>query len=189
MTSLSSSQTEQNLLVAFLGESADQNRYFYYAKVAKKEGYIALGTAFEETALQERSHAKNFLKHLTAGELTMTASFNKTGISDNTENLIHTIATETEQNEITYPGFAAAAREEGFIKIATLFGAIAVAEGYHARRFQSFLDDIEGERTFKDDTPVRWVCAKCGYVHEGTSALEKCPACGHPKAYFQRTFL
>jgi rubrerythrin len=187
MPELSGSQTEKNLLTAFLGESADQNHYFYYAKIAKKAGYIALSTLFEQTALQERSHAKNFLKHLESGELTITASFNKGPIGANMENLRQALEQETLQYETRYPEFAAAAKEEGFPKIATLFASIAVAEKYHAARFRAFLDAIEQDTVFKSNTKVAWVCTKCGYVHEGADALEKCPACGHPKDYFERT--
>jgi len=187
MSASAGSQTEQHLLTVFLSESADQNRYFFYAKVARKEGYNALAAAFEETALQERSHAKNFLKHLEDGELTLTATFRKGQLTGNLENLKRAIAQETQQAESLYPMYAEVAKQEGFPKIATLFASIAVAERYHAARFQSFLDAIENETVFKSEEKVLWVCAKCGYVHEGNKPPEMCPACGHPKAYFQRT--
>ena len=187
MDAIAGSRTEQHLLAAFLGESADHNRYVYYAKVANKAGYIALATAFQETALQEQSHAKNFLKHLGTGNLTITSTFNVGGLGTNMENLIQSVAGETHQFETLYPGFAETAKAEGFPKVAALFSSIAKAEQYHARRFQSFIDAIENDTMFTDTATVTWVCAKCGYIHRGTRALDICPACGHPKAYFERT--
>lgn len=189
MSTLAGYETEKNVLTSFLMESADQNRYLYYAKVAKKEGYITLSRVFEETALQERSHAKNFFKHLEDGELTLTTTFHKGRLGTNMENLIQAVKRETEQFTSLYPKYAEVASAEGFPKIATLFSSIAVAEKYHAARFQSFVDAIENQSVFNDDHKVLWVCTKCGYAHEGLNALETCPACGHPKAYFERTDL
>ena len=187
MSTLAGTETEKNLLAAFLAESADQNRYFFYAKVAKKAGYIAIASAFEETALQERSHAKNFFKYLGDGELTLTATFQKGSLGGHLENLTQAAKRETEQFESLYPEYAKVAKAEGFIKIATLFTSIAKAEKYHAARFQSFIDALENESVFNSEQPVMWVCSKCGYIHEGNGAPEICPACGHPKAYFERT--
>ena len=189
MSTLAGSETEKNVLAAFLNESADQNRYLYYAKVAKKAGYVALSLVFEETALQERSHAKSFFKYLEDGKLTINTTFHKGQLGDNMENLIQAVERETEQYTTLYPKYAEVAKTEGFPKIATLFSSIARAERYHAARFRSFIDAIERGTVFKDDRKVMWVCSKCGYVHEGSSALETCPACGHPKAYFERTDL
>ena len=189
MPSVQGSRTEQNLLTAFLEESADQNRYLYFAKVAKKEGYIAISSAFEETAMQERSHAKNFFKHLGEGELVLNTSFNMGRIGTTMENLTQSVRAERRQYEILYAGFEAIARDEGLLQIGRLFHSIAVAEKYHAAKFQSFIDAIEKEAIFNNDESTSWVCTKCGYVHHGKSALEKCPACGHPKAYFERTTL
>jgi rubrerythrin len=187
MSSINGTRTEQHLVTAFLNESADQNRYFFFSKIAKKEGYIELATAFEETALQERSHAKNFLKHLGPFEGSVDEVFKMGPLGTNIENLRQAVANEREQHEVRYPNFAAVARDEGFGAVAVLFSAIAKAEHYHEQRFRRFISSIEGESVFKSDAPVTWVCAKCGYIHQGTEALPKCPACGHPRAYFQRT--
>jgi rubrerythrin len=156
---LRGSKTEKNLLGAFAGESQARNRYTYFASAAKKEGYEQISKIFEETSNQEKEHAKRFLKAAAAGE--------------------------HEEWSGLYPSFAKTAREEGFEDIAKTFEAILIAEKQHEKRYLDLAKNIENGKVFKKDQPVKWRCLNCGYVHEGTEALDSCPACIHPKAYFE----
>ena len=178
-------QTEKNLLTAFAGESQARNRYSYFAGKAKKEGYEQISTIFEETANQEKEHAKRLFKLLEGGEVEISASFPAGVIGTTLENLKASAAGENHEHLHMYPGFAKTAREEGLEDIAKIFEAIAVAEKQHEKRYLALAYNIETGRVFKKDKEVMWRCRNCGYVHYGKEAPEKCPACDHPQAYFE----
>jgi rubrerythrin len=182
---LKGSQTEKNLLTAFAGESQARNRYLFYAKQAKKEGYEQIRAIFEETAEQEGSHAKLLFRHLEGGEVQVKASF-PAGVIDSTlENLQQAVSGEAYENREMYPGFAVTAEQEGFRQVAGLFKLLAHAEQYHEKRFRKLAERIAHDTLFKREAPTAWVCRKCGYIHEGTEPPEICPLCRHPKAYFE----
>ena len=185
MASLKGTQTEKNLLTAFAGESQARNRYTYFASKAKKEGYVQIAAIFEETANQEKEHAKRLFKFLEGGEVEITGSFPAGVIGTTLENLKASAAGENYEHSTMYPEFAKTAREEGFEEIACVFEAIAVAEKYHEERYKALAENIEAGKIFKKDQPVRWRCRNCGYIHEGTEPPEQCPACAHPKGYFE----
>jgi len=178
-------KTEKNLLTAFAGESQARNRYSYFAGKAKKEGYEQISTIFEETANQEKEHAKRLFKLLEGGEVEISASFPAGVIGTTLENLKASAAGENHEHLHMYPGFAKTAREEGLEDIAKIFEAIAVAEKQHEKRYLALAYNIETGRVFKKDKEVMWRCRNCGYVHYGKEAPEKCPACDHPQAYFE----
>ncbi|WGS65266.1 rubrerythrin [Marinitoga aeolica] len=178
------SRTERNLLIAFAGESQARNRYDFFAGVAKKEGYIKIQKVFLELAENERSHAKNFFKHLEGGDLKIEATFPAGKIGNTVENLKMAIEGETYEYTELYPKFARIAEEEGFKNISILFKSIAVAEKHHAETLKELLEELEKESIFKSQDKVLWKCEKCGYIMEGYEPPEKCPACNHPKAYF-----
>jgi len=182
---LKGSQTEKNLLAAFAGESQARNRYAYFASQAKKEGYEQIRAIFEETANQEKEHAKRQFKFLEGGEVEIAAAFPAGVIGSTLENLKAAAAGEHYETTQMYPQFAQTAEKEGFGEIAEVFRNIAVAEKRHEERYSALAKNIEQGRVFKKDAPVRWVCRNCGYVHEGAEAPEKCPACAHPQAYFE----
>jgi len=183
--SIKGTQTEKNILAAFAGESQARNRYTYYAKQADKEGFKQIAAIFEETADQEREHAKRLFKLLPGGEVEITASFPAGIIGTTSANLRDAAAGEQHECSSMYPDFAATARSEGFPEIAQLFSAIAVAERYHEKRYRALLANIENERVFKRDQPVIWRCRNCGWLHEGTEAPDCCDACAHPRAHFE----
>ena len=158
---LKGSQTERNLLTAFAGESQARNRYTFYASQAKKEGLVQISSIFEETADQEKEHAKRLFKFLAAA------------------------SGEHYEHTEMYPGFADVARKEGFDAIATVFEKIAVAEKQHEKRYRDLAGNIQTGRVFKRDNVVIWRCRNCGYLHEGTEAPDVCPACAHPQAHFE----
>lgn len=185
MANLQGSQTEKNILTAFAGESQARNRYTYFASKAKKEGYVQIAAIFEETANQEKEHAKRLFKLLKGGEVAITAVFPAGVIGSTIENLKESAAGENHEHTIMYPEFAKTAREEGFDAIAMIFESIAVAEKQHEKRYNDLAANIEADSVFKKDQPVTWRCRNCGYIHEGAEALEICPACAHPKAYFE----
>jgi rubrerythrin len=183
--SLKGTKTEKNILTAFCGESQARNRYTYFASQAKKEGYEQTSAIFEETANQEREHAKRLFKLLEGGEVEIKASFPAGIICTTAENLTEAAGGEHYEWTEMYPGFAKTAREEGLEDIAAIFEAIAVAEKQHEKRYQTLKANIEKGRVFKRDAKVVWRCRNCGYLHEGKEALEVCPACAHPRAYFE----
>ncbi|NOX26371.1 MAG: rubrerythrin family protein [Deltaproteobacteria bacterium] len=185
MTNIKGTETEKNLLKAFAGESQARNRYSYFAKAAKKEGYVQISEIFAETAEQERAHAKRLFKFLTGGELEITAAFPAGVIGTTVDNLKAAAAGEHFENVTMYPEFAETAAQEGLKQIAAIFKAIAVAEGQHEKRYLALAANIETGQTFKRQEEKTWVCKKCGYVHKGTEAPGACPACGHPQAYFE----
>ena len=185
MTELKGSVTEKNLLSAFAGESQARNRYTYFASAAKKEGFVQISDIFTETANQEKEHAKRFFKFLQGGEIQITGSFPAGVIGSTLENLKAAAAGEEYEWTTMYPEFAAVAKQEGFEAIATVFEMIAVAEKQHEKRYRELAANVENDTVFKKPAKVKWRCRNCGYVHEGTEAIEMCPACAHPRAYFE----
>lgn len=183
--SLKGTETEKNLLTAFAGESQARNRYTYFASQAKKDGFVQISSIFEETANQEKEHAKRLFKFLEGGEVEISAAFPAGVIGSTVDNLEESAAGENYEHTEMYPGFAATAREEGFEEIASVFEAIAVAEKQHEKRYRDLAANIKANRVFKRDTPVVWRCRNCGYLHEGTEAPQTCPACAHPQAHFE----
>ena len=182
---LKGSKTEKNLLGAFAGESQARNRYTYFASQAKKEGYVQIAAIFEETANQEKEHAKREFKFLQVGEVEITAGFPAGKIGTTVENLQEAAAGEDYETTSMYPDFAKVADEEGFKEVAGVFRSIAVAEARHRDRYLALVKNIQDGKVFKRDKPVRWICRNCGYVHEGTSAPSVCPACAHAQAHFE----
>jgi rubrerythrin len=182
---LKGSQTEKNLLAAFAGESQARNRYTYFASQARKEGYVQIAAIFEETANQEKEHAKREFKFLEGGEVEVTAAFPAGQIGSTIENLKAAAAGEHYETTQMYPEFAEVAEKEGFDAIATVFRNIAVAEKRHEERYVALAKNIADGVVFKREKPVRWVCRNCGYVHEGPEAPGACPACAHPQAHFE----
>jgi rubrerythrin len=182
---LKRSLTERNLVTAFVGESVARNRYTFFASQAKNDGYVRIAQVFEETANQEKEHAKRFFKFLQGGEVKIEAAFPAGVIGTTLENLTVAANGENEEWSSLYPSFAAKAREEGFKTIAVAFDLISVAEKLHERRFRGFLESLQSGRVFKRNQPVQWICLNCGYVHEGPDAPAACPACAHPQAYFE----
>ncbi len=185
MTAIKGTQTEKNILTAFAGESQARNRYTYFASKAKKEGYVQISAIFEETANQEKEHAKRLFKLLEGGEVEITGGF-PAGVTGTTlENLKASAAGENHEHTSMYPDFAKTAREEGFEAIAKIFEAIAVAEKQHEKRYNDLSANIEAGTVFKKGETVKWRCINCGYVHEGEGAIDMCPACAHPQAYYE----
>jgi rubrerythrin len=185
MPKLKGSKTERNLLTAFAGESQARNRYTFFASAAKNEGLQQISTIFEETANQEKEHAKRLFKFLEGGEVEVTASFPAGVIGSTLENLKESAAGEHHEHTEMYPGFAKVAREEGFQQVAKVFEAIAVAEKQHEKRYNDLAANIEAGTVFKREKKVVWRCRNCGYLHEGTEAPEVCPACAHAQAHFE----
>ena len=186
MKSIKGTKTEKNLLTAFAGESQARNRYTYFASQAKKEGYEQITAIFIETADNEKEHAKRLFKFLEGGEAEINATFPAGVIGNTKENLKAAAAGENYEHTKMYPDFARVAEEEGFQEIASVIGAIAVAERQHEKRYLALLENLENGRVFRSEKVVTWRCRNCGYIHEGTEPPEKCPACAHPKAYFER---
>lgn len=186
MKTVTGTETEKNLLKAFAGESQARNRYTYYASVAKKEGFEQISAIFTETADNEKEHAKRFFKFLESGEaLEITAMYPAGIIGTTVENLKAAAAGENEEWTELYPAFADKAQEEGFPEIAACFRMIAKVEKEHENRYLKLAQNIENDEVFKKAEKIRWKCRNCGYVHEAESAPEKCPACIHPKSYFE----
>lgn len=186
MKSLKGTKTEQNLLKAFAGESQARNRYTYFASQAKKEGFEQIAALFIETADNEKHHAKRFFSFLETGEaLEITAMYPAGKVGTTAENLKAAAAGENEEHTELYPGFAKVATEEGFPEVAAVFKLIAKIEVEHEKRYLALLKNVTEGKVFKKDEKERWKCRECGYVHEGEEALDKCPACLHPKAFFE----
>lgn len=183
--SLKGTKTEQNLLKAFAGESQARSRYTFFASVAKKEGYEQVAGVFLETAEQEKEHAKRFFKFLEGGMVEITASYPAGIIGTTTQNLLEAAEGEKEEWDILYSDFEKVAREEGFTEIATAFKMIAKVEMEHEKRYRKLLQNILDGTVFKKEAPIKWQCRNCGYVHEGSSAPNTCPACVHPQAFFE----
>jgi len=182
---LKGSRTEKNLITAFAGESQARNRYTYFASQAKKDGFVQISDIFEETANQEREHAKRLFKFMTGGEAEVAAAFPFGVIGDTAGNLKDAAAGEHYEWTSMYPQFAKIAREEGFEEIAGVMESIAVAEKQHEKRYLDLARNIKEGKVFKKDKKIVWRCRNCGYLHEGTEAPELCPACAHPQAHFE----
>ena len=173
------SKTEANLHTAFAGESEARNKYTYYAGIAKKEGYNQIASIFEETAGNEKEHAKIWFKILMSGGIPHAS------LPDTMANLKDAAAGEHYEWTDMYAGFAKEAREEGFIDIANFFKELREVEEDHAKRFKELYDKLDDGTMFAGPRESKWVCMNCGYIHEGSEAPEKCPLCGYPRAYFK----
>ncbi len=172
MKELKGTKTEQNLLAAFAGESQARNKYTYYASAAKKEGYEQIAAFFEETANNEKEHAKMWFKQLN-------------GIGTTIENLEAAAGGENYEWTDMYPSFAKTAKEEGFDAIARLFERVAEIEKKHEERYKTLLKNIKDERVFKRDESTIWICRNCGHIHIGSEPPKACPACWHSQSYFE----
>lgn len=180
-------ETLKNLVKAFIGESMARNRYTFYAKVAKEEGYVFIQRVFLETAENEKEHAENlfkFIQQLRDSESVEVEAEAPLVWGTTTENLKAAIAGEHYENSEMYPNFAEVAEKEGYGNIAERLRAIAKAEEHHERRYRVLLEAVENGTFFKRDEKVAWVCLECGYIHYGVEPPEECPSCGHPKAYY-----
>jgi rubrerythrin len=182
---LKGSQTEKNLLAAFAGESQARNRYTFFASAAKKEGYEQIAALFLETAENEKEHAKRFFKFLEGGMAEFTASFPAGRIGTTAENLLSAAEGENEEWTKLYPGAADVAEREGFTDVASAFRYIAKVEVEHEKRYRRLLENVAKGKVFEKDRPTTWKCRNCGYHHGGPEAPEICPACLHPKSYFE----
>ncbi len=171
---LKGSKTEQNLMTAFAGESQARNKYTYYASKARKDGYEQLAAIFEETANNEKEHAKLWFKELHGGEIPDTAT-----------NLEDAAAGENYEWTDMYKNFAETAREEGFTRLAMLFEKVGEIEKEHEERYLTLLRNIKDDRVFKKDGDKIWVCRNCGYVYTGKEALKVCPVCAHPQSFME----
>jgi rubrerythrin len=185
MASIKGTQTEKNLLTAFAGESQARNRYTYFAGQARKEGYDQIAFIFEETANQEKEHAKRFFSFLEGGELNVVWNFPAGVVGTTLDNLKAAAEGENHEHTQMYPDYARIAHEEGFGAVAQIFMAIAVAEKQHEKRYRDLAGNIETGRVFQRDTTSVWRCRNCGYLHHGAEAPDACPACAHPKAYYE----
>jgi rubrerythrin len=182
---LRGSQTERNLVMAYVGESVARNRYTFFASQAKNDGYIQIAQIFEETASQEKEHAKRFYKYLQGGEVQIQCSFPAGVVGTTAENLLAAADGEHHEWSELYPSFADIAKKEGFNAIGIILEKISVAEKQHERRFRGLLESLQNGQVFKRNQTVKWRCMNCGYVHEGPEAPAACPACAHPQAYFE----
>ncbi|TVO76836.1 rubrerythrin [Sedimenticola selenatireducens] len=183
--SIRGSQTEKNLLIAFAGESQARNRYTYFAGAARKEGLVQIAAIFEETANQEKEHAKRFFNFLEGGEVEITETFPAGMIGTTLENLRAAAAGEEHEWTEMYPGFAKIAREEGFKQVAAAFEAISIAEKQHGKQYKMLADNLEAGKVFRREGKMVWRCRNCGYLHEAEAAPNVCPACLHPQAHFE----
>jgi rubrerythrin len=183
--SIRGTRTEKNLLKAFAGESQAKNRYTFYSKQAKKEGFEQIAAFFAETALNEESHAKSFFRFLEGGSVEITASYPSGLIGTTSDNLKAAAEGEHEEWSELYPEFGKIAAEEGFPTVATAFKLIAIVEQHHEKRFRKLLNNLEKNRVFEKEEKTYWICRKCGYIHYGYKALQNCPACQHPIGYFE----
>lgn len=165
-------KTKKNLEAAFAGESQARNKYTYFAKVARKEGYHYIASVFEEAAMNEMQHAKDEFKMLG-------------GIGDTAANLKEAIEGECYETQNMYPTFAKEAEEEGNADAARLFSQIAKVEAKHEDRYRKLLEMVENGTVFKRETPINWKCSKCGFIHEGTEPPKVCPSCKHPQEYYE----
>ncbi len=183
--SIRNTRTERNLLQAFAGESQARNRYTYFASRAKKEDLMQIAAVFAETADQEKEHAERFFKYLEGGIVSVNASFPAGIISCTADNLAAAAAGEYEEWHDLYPGFAEVARQEGFGEIATVFDSVCISEKQHEKRYNALLKNIKNDMVFKRNEVVVWRCMNCGFIHEGTKAPARCPACDHSRGYFE----
>ncbi len=183
--SIKGTQTERNLLAAFAGESQARNRYTYFSSAAKKAGYEQISAIFLETADNEKEHAKRFFKLLEGGDIEIRAAYPAGVIGDTAANLAAAAAGENLEWTKLYKESAETARKEGFEEVAVQFEEIAEVEKQHERRYRALLKNIKEDTVFKKEAVVKWKCRNCGYVHEGKEAPEECPACAHPRAFYE----
>lgn len=189
MKSLKGSITAVNLMKAFAGETQARTRYTLYAELARCEGYIQIADIFEETANQEKGHARKFYqilsRNLNGEEIKIEENFPVALYNDAIKNLKSAVMVETYEAEDLYPGFAKIAEEEGYPEVAIVFTEIAEVEEWHAERFQALVNNIKNDQVFRREEPVLWQCINCGYIHEGKEAPLRCPACSYPQEYFK----
>lgn len=185
MASIKGTKTEQNLLKAFAGESQARMRYTFFAGKARKEGYVQIADIFEETANQEKEHAKRFFSFLEGGMLEISASFPAGVVGTTLENLKAAADGEQEEHTLLYPEFAKVAMEEGFDAVAMVFEKISIAEKQHEKRYRDLASNIEKGVVFKREKDVTWRCRNCGYLHTSEEAPVSCPACAHPQDHFE----
>jgi rubrerythrin len=183
--SLKGTKTEQNLLKAFAGESQARNRYEFFAKVAKDEGYGQIADIFRKTADQEKQHAKHFFKFLEGGDVKISGTFQAGKIDTTLENLKSAARGEFEEWSVLYPEYSEIAKGEGFVDIVVAFKMISRVEAEHERKFKKLIKNLEDGTVFQKEDTIRWSCSNCGFVHEGHTAPEKCPACFRPRAFFE----
>lgn len=183
--SIKGTQTEKNLITAIASESFASNKYTWFAKQAKKDGYEQISGIFLETAEHERAHAKRLFRLLEDRDVKISTDISIGKISDTLTNLQQALAGETEEYTQLYPEYARIAEEEGFKSVASAFKAVANAETTHARRFQKLISSIQDGRVFEREEAVNWYCRKCGFVHKGKKPPKNCPACNHPQGYFE----
>jgi rubrerythrin len=183
--SIKGTQTEKNLLASFAGESQARNRYTYFASAARKEGFEQIANIFSETADNEKEHAKIFFKYLEGGDVEITSSYPAGMIKETRANLEAAAVGENLEWSKLYSNAARTAQEEGFPEISVSFTQIARVEKFHETRYRKLLSNVIKGEVFKKQTPVKWHCANCGYVFEGTEAPQECPACQHPQAFFE----
>ncbi len=182
---LKGSRTEKNLMAAFAGESQARTRYTFYASAARKEGYEQISSIFQETARNEKEHAELFFKHLKGGMVEIKTAYPAGIIGSTIKNLKTAAEGEKMEWGTLYPDFAEVAEEEGFKGVANTFRMVAKVEKFHERRYLKLVANMEQGSVFKKDSPIKWKCRNCGYVHEGSEAPEKCPVCEHAKSYFE----
>lgn len=185
MKQVKGTKTEKNLITAFAGESQARNRYTYFAGQARKDGLMQIAAIFEETANQEKEHAKRFFGFLQGGDAQVMAEFPAGVVASTHDNLLAAAAGENYEHTEMYPEFARIAKEEGFDAVAQVFMAVAVAEKQHEKRYRDLAANIEKEQVFKRGSKVVWRCINCGYLHEGEDAPKSCPACAHPQSYYE----
>ncbi len=183
--SIKGTRTEKNLLKAFAGESQARNRYTYFASTARKEGFEQIANIFTETAENEKEHAKVFFKYLEGGDVEIVASYPAGEVKDTMSNLEAAADGEKLEWSTIYADFGATAKEEGFPDIARSFEQIAKVERFHESRYRKLAANVANGEVFKKKSPVKWHCANCGYVFEGTEAPKECPACRHPQAFYE----
>lgn len=186
MKSLKGTRTEKNLLASFAGESQARGRYNLFANKARKEGFEQIAAIFDETAEQERQHAKKFFSFLEGGDVEITAMYPAGTVGTTLENLKAAAGGEHHEYTVLYPEAARIAEEEGFPAVAAQFRMTSNAEKHHEERYRKLAALVESETVFKRDEKTTWACRKCGYIHEGFEPPEKCPACSHPKGYFEK---
>ncbi|WP_028972836.1 rubrerythrin [Spirochaeta cellobiosiphila] len=185
MKSVKGTETEKNLLKAFAGESQARMRYTYFSKQAAEDGYHQIAAIFEETANQEKEHAKRFFSFLEGGMLEITAAYPAGKVGTTEENLTEAAAGEHEEWTHLYPSFAKVAAEEGFPMVAKAFENISVSEKQHEKRYNDLLANVKAKKVFKKDNKVMWRCLNCGYILEAEEAPKACPACLFPQSYFE----
>ncbi|TYB30718.1 MAG: rubrerythrin family protein [Candidatus Mcinerneyibacterium aminivorans] len=185
MVNIKGTKTEKELLKAFAGESQARTRYYLFAQKAREEGYEKIAAIFEETAMNEREHAKRFFSYLEGGMTEITASFPAGKVGTTAENLKAAAEGENEEHTELYPNAAEIAKEEGFTEISTLFTKVAEVEQHHEKRYLELMKKVKNNEIFKKESETEWKCMNCGYIHKGKKPPAKCPTCRYPKSYFE----